>query len=77
MTLLRWVLNGFKIIDVILNWFPFFGSHVETLSRRAGRARDDGKRWGCVFCHVVDWLALKLCRQADHCTKAVKSGEIR
>lgn len=40
------------------------GSEDETISSRAARARDRGKRWGCVLCGVLDWL------DPNHCSKS-------
>lgn len=40
------------------------GSEDETISSRAGRARENGKRWGCVLCKFLDWL------DPDHCNKS-------
>lgn len=39
------------------------GSEDETISSRAGRARADGKRWGCVLCRLLDRV------DKDHCNK--------
>lgn len=40
------------------------GHEDETVSSRAARARDRGRRWGCVLCGVLDWL------DPDHCNKS-------
>ena len=40
------------------------GSEDETISSRAARARDSGKRWACVLCRALDWL------DNNHCNKA-------
>jgi hypothetical protein len=39
----------------------FNGSEDETISSRAGRARAEGRRWGCVLCRLLDAL------DPDHC----------
>lgn len=44
--------------------------HVQTLSRRAGLARNKGRKWGCVLCRVLEWFAPK------HCDRAVDAGEV-
>lgn len=67
---IRWAKNVLKVLDVALNVVVLFSARVETLSRRAGRARNEGKRWGCVLCRVLDAI------QRDHCTRAVQAGEI-
>lgn len=40
------------------------GSEDETISSRAARARDNGRRWGCVLCRILDHL------DVDHCDKS-------
>lgn len=37
------------------------GSEDETISSRAARARDEGRRWGCVLCKLLDKI------EAGHC----------
>jgi hypothetical protein len=39
---------------------------VETISSRAGRARDNGKAWGAGLCSILDTI------QPGHCTNAQK-----
>lgn len=42
-----------------------FGGHEdETISSRAARARDNGHRWGCVLCKLLDRV------DPDHCNKS-------
>lgn len=40
------------------------GSEDETISSRADRAREEGRRWGCVLCGLLDWI------EKDHCKNA-------
>lgn len=40
------------------------GSEDETISSRAWRAMQHGRRWGCVLCKVLDWF------DPDHCKKS-------
>ena len=40
------------------------GDERETVSSRAARARDEGRRWGCVLCRLLDRL------DAGHCDQA-------
>lgn len=40
------------------------GSEDETISSRAARARDAGRRWGCVLCRWLDAL------DPGHCDKS-------
>jgi len=39
-----------------------------TISARAARARNAGRRWGCVLCRILDAV------QAHHCDDSLKSG---
>jgi hypothetical protein len=65
-----------KLLDVGLNVVLGFDPEVETFSRRAGLARNAGKGWGCVVCRILDWGWLKITGVRDHCTNAVKAGEV-
>lgn len=40
------------------------GSEDELISTRAARARDAGRRWGCVLCRLLDHI------DPDHCDKS-------
>lgn len=40
------------------------GHEDETISSRAARARDRGKRWGCILCQWLDRI------DPDHCNKS-------
>jgi hypothetical protein len=40
-----------------------------TISARAARARNAGRRWGCVLCRLLDWV------QTDHCDIALKDAQ--
>ncbi|GAB3358085.1 hypothetical protein GCM10027395_00540 [Giesbergeria sinuosa] len=42
----------------------FNGSEDETVSSRAARARDQGSRWGCILCRLLDAI------DPDHCNKS-------
>lgn len=66
----RWALNALKTADVAVNVVVLCDSRVQTLSRRAGLARNAGKRWGCVLCRVLERFAAK------HCDRAVAAGEV-
>lgn len=39
----------------------FNGSEDETISSRAARARDNGRRWGCILCKLLDAI------DSNHC----------
>lgn len=42
----------------------FGGSEDETISSRAGKARDANKKWGCILCKVLDFI------EKNHCDLA-------
>jgi hypothetical protein len=44
----------------------FNGNEDETISSRAGRAKNKGKRWGCVLCRYLDWF------DRNHCEKSIE-----
>ena len=48
-----------QLVNVAAN-----GHEDETLSSRAARARDSGRRWGCVLCRLLDAL------DPGHCDKS-------
>jgi len=45
------------------------GDAPETLCYRAGKARRDGRRWGCIFCRLIDKL------DPGHCDKTMNWWE--
>ena len=45
------------------------GSPDETISSRAGKAQQKGKRWGCVLCRFLNWF------ERDHCAKSIEPDE--
>jgi hypothetical protein len=75
-TPLRYVLNLLKLASVVFNVVFLFSSRVETLSRRAGVARNEGRRWGCVLCAIVNPIFRVLVGQDDHCGDSVRAGHI-
>ena len=40
------------------------GNERETISSRAGKARSQGRAWGCVLCKLLDRI------ETDHCKKS-------
>lgn len=48
-----------QLVNVAAN-----GDEDETISSRADRARENGRRWGCVLCRLLDRL------DPDHCKKS-------
>lgn len=47
----------------------FGGSEDETLSSRAGKAAQSGRRWGCILCRMLDWF------DPGHCARNIESDE--
>lgn len=45
------------------------GSEDETVSSRAGKAAQSGRRWGCVLCRMLDWF------DPGHCTRNIEPDE--
>ena len=45
------------------------GSEDETISSRAGKAAQSGRRWGCILCRVLDWF------DPGHCTRNIEADE--
>jgi len=60
----RYLLNVLVWIDIGFNVFAFGGSPYETISSRVGRQRDEGRRWACIFCKLLDKL------DPQHCAKS-------
>ena len=68
MGFLFWLKNIAVWFDQGLNTL-LLGDPDETLSRRAGRARAKGERWGCYLCKVLDWIDQR------HCAKSVEGDD--
>ena len=45
------------------------GSEDETVSSRAGKAAQSGRRWGCILCLVLDWF------DPGHCARNIEPDE--
>lgn len=60
--------NLLVALDQFINAI-FGGLADETLSSRAGKARNNGKKWGCYLCKVLDAL------DRNHCTKSIEWDE--
>jgi hypothetical protein len=63
-----WALNQLIALDQAFNAL-LGGDPDETLSSRAGKAKKDNKRWGCVLCGFLDWF------DDGHCEKSVEADE--
>ncbi len=66
----RYIRNVLIALDQLAN-AVLRGDPDETLSSAAGKARNAGRRWGCVLCRVLDWI------DSDHCNKAIEHDEGR
>jgi hypothetical protein len=62
----RFLLNLLLLVDESGNTLTG-GSPNETISERAAKARNAGRKWGCVLCRFLDWC------QANHCDNALTS----
>ncbi len=45
------------------------GSEDETVSSRAGKAAQRGRRWGCILCRMLDWF------DPGHCARNIEPDE--
>lgn len=45
------------------------GSEDESVSSRAGKAAQSGRRWGCILCRVLDWF------DPGHCARNIEPDE--
>lgn len=64
--ILRYLLNWLILLDQAGNTLTG-GSPNETISERAAKARNEGKKWGCVLCKVLNWV------NPGHCDNALTS----
>jgi hypothetical protein len=64
--ILRYLMNWLILLDQALNTLAA-GSPNETISERAAKARNKGKRWGCVLCRFLNWI------NSGHCDNALTS----
>ncbi|PXX41072.1 MULTISPECIES: hypothetical protein [Burkholderia] len=62
----RYLLNFAIWIDEGINTI-FGGSPNETVSERAAKARNAGRKWGCVLCRALNWI------NPGHCDNALAS----
>lgn len=61
----RYFWNLVVLLDIAGNVIFLAGNAHETVSQRAAWSRDQGKRWGCVLCRVLDSLS------KDHCSRSI------
>jgi hypothetical protein len=62
----RYLLNLAILLDEAANTLAG-GSPNETISERAAKARNAGRRWGCVLCRALNWI------NPGHCDNALAS----
>jgi hypothetical protein len=62
----RYLLNLAILLDEAANTLVG-GSPNETISERAAKARNAGRRWGCVLCRALNWI------NPGHCDNALAS----
>lgn len=67
---LKWyVLSILIALDQLIN--ALFGGYPdETVSYRSGKARSDGKRWGCILCKLLDAV------DPNHCEKTMRNKKV-
>lgn len=71
----RYFLNFFCWADVGINVL-FAGDWRETCSSRLGRYQDTVKS-ACIIAGMVDWVALKVFGQANHCKVSIQCEHVR
>lgn len=57
-----YALNVLVAIDQLGNAL-LLGAPDETISSRAGKARERGELWGCYLCKVLDWIDTRHCER--------------
>jgi hypothetical protein len=62
----RYLLNWLILLDQAGNTLAG-GSPNETISERAAKARNAGRKWGCVLCRILGWI------NPGHCDTALTS----
>ena len=60
----QFIINLLIILDEFLNTLTL-GSPEETISSRSAKARNAGKKWGCIMCKFLNLF------QKNHCDKAL------
>ena len=62
----QYFLNFAILLDEAVNTVAG-GSPNETISERAAKARNAGRKWGCVLCKLLGWI------NPGHCDNSLKS----
>jgi hypothetical protein len=63
----NYLLNILKWLDIGVNVIVLFGASNETISERSAKARNAGRKWGCLLCGLLDRV------NPGHCDNALKS----
>lgn len=66
--ILRYLMNWLRWLDEGLNVLTG-GDANETMSSRAGKGMQKGKRWACVLCRFLDIF------QRDHCLRSINPDD--
>ena len=64
----RYIWNLLILLDCAVDSVFFFSSPFETISSRVWRHRDNAVAY--LAMQVIDWVALHIFSQADHCRKS-------
>jgi hypothetical protein len=64
--ILRYLMNWLILLDQAGNTLAG-GSPNETISERSAKARNAGRKWGCLLCGLLDRV------NPGHCDNALKS----
>lgn len=63
----KYLVNVLKWIDIGVNVIFLFGASNETISERSAKARNAGRKWGCILCGLLDRV------NHGHCDRALKT----
>lgn len=63
----NYLLNILKWLDIGVNVIVLFGASNETISERSAKARNAGRKWGCILCGLLDKV------NPGHCDNALTS----
>ena len=60
----RYLLNILILFDIGVNVVLFAGSPYETISSRVGKRREDGDKWACWLCRLMDKFDTRHCEKS-------------
>jgi hypothetical protein len=61
----RYLWDVAVMLDEAVNVIFLAGNPHESISQHAAFSRQDGRRWGCVLCSVLDRIS------ANHCANSI------